>query len=65
MYTKFNVSILLACFAYTPLAIKLGTKQDDVPAIAGQDEITAGNEDEGTVADTLTTMIEEEIVEEV
>ena len=67
MYTKFNVSILLACFAYSPLAVRIGTKQEgEAPLIAGADvEETSGIAEEEPVTDSLTEMVEEEVVEEV
>ena len=68
MYTKFNVSLLLALFAYTPAAIRLGTRQEDdadVPQIAGQDEVNADNEDEGLVTSTLEELVEDATLEEI
>ena len=68
MYTKFNVSLLLALFAYTPLAIRLGARQDDeaVPNIAGAEEIVSGSEeDEGVVTSVLEDLVEEATLEEI
>ena len=69
MYTKFNVSLLLALFAYTPLAIKLGSRQEEdeaaVPNIAGAEEVVSGSEDEGTVTSVLEEMVEDATLEEI
>ena len=68
MYTKFNVSLLLALFAYTPLAIKLGSRQEGeeaVPNIAGAEEVVSGSEDEGAVTSVLEELVEEATIEEI
>ena len=68
MYTKFNVSLLLALFAYTPLAIKLGSRQGDdenIPNIAGAEEIVSGSEDEGVVTSVLEELVEDATLEEI
>ena len=68
MYTKFNVSLLLALFAYTPLAIKLGSRQGDdenIPNIASAEEIVSGSEDEGVVTSVLEDLVEEATLEEI
>ena len=68
MYTKFNVSLLLALFAYTPLAIRLGSRQEDdeaVPNIAGAEEVVSGSEDEGAVTSVLEELVEEATIEEI
>ena len=53
MYTSFNVSALLACIAFTPLAVKL--QEDQPPMIAGMDDINTGSQNE--TEEMLTTMI--------
>ena len=68
MYTKFNVSLLLALFAYTPNAIKLGSRQEEeeaVPNIAGAEEVVAGSEDEGAVTSVLEEMVEDATLEQI
>ena len=63
MYTSFNVSALLACIAFTPLAVKL--QEDQPPMIAGMEDINTVSQNENE--EMLTTMITdatEEAVEE-
>ena len=67
MYTKFNVSLLLALFAATPSAIRLGARQDGegAPLIAGMEDINSGNEDESVVTSVIEELVEEATIEEI
>lgn len=70
MYKTFTVSTLLACLAYTPLAVKLHESTEveskEIPMIAGMEELNMGNSvDEEDLTNELEALVEDATKEKV